>query len=58
VRPAADSAAGHDCYPRFVRDTLEDLGGSLGVTDPATGPVVLAPNSSWLTEQTRNLNAR
>ena len=24
------------------RDTLEDLGGSLGVTDPASGPVVLA----------------
>ena len=25
-----------------VRDTLEDLGGSLGVTDAAAGPVVLA----------------
>ncbi|HTI66330.1 MAG TPA: antibiotic biosynthesis monooxygenase [Caulobacteraceae bacterium] len=24
------------------RDTLEDLGGGLGVTDPASGPVVLA----------------
>jgi hypothetical protein len=24
------------------RDTLEDLGGGLGVTDPAGGPVVLA----------------
>jgi hypothetical protein len=24
------------------RDTLEDLGGSLGVTDPVSGPVVLA----------------
>jgi hypothetical protein len=24
------------------RDTLEDLGGSLGVTDPVAGPVVLA----------------
>jgi antibiotic biosynthesis monooxygenase (ABM) superfamily enzyme len=24
------------------RDTLEDLGGALGVTDPASGPVVLA----------------
>lgn len=24
------------------RDTLDDLGGGLGVTDPATGPVVLA----------------
>jgi len=24
------------------RDTLEDLGGSLGVTDPISGPVVLA----------------
>lgn len=24
------------------RDTLEDLGGGLGVTDPAAGPVVLA----------------
>jgi quinol monooxygenase YgiN len=24
------------------RDTLEDLGGDLGVTDPASGPVVLA----------------
>jgi hypothetical protein len=23
------------------RDTLEDLGGGLGVTDPASGPVVL-----------------
>jgi len=23
------------------RDTLEDLGGDLGVTDPAYGPVVL-----------------
>ena len=23
------------------RDTLEDLGGSLGVTDPVAGPVVL-----------------
>jgi hypothetical protein len=23
------------------RDTLEDLGGGLGVTDPAAGPVVL-----------------
>jgi hypothetical protein len=25
-----------------LRDTLEDLGGSLGVTDPVSGPVVLA----------------
>ena len=25
------------------RDTLEDLGGGLGVTDPVSGPVVLAP---------------
>ena len=24
------------------RDTLEDLGGGLGVTDPVAGPVVLA----------------
>jgi hypothetical protein len=24
------------------RDTLEDLGGALGVTDPVSGPVVLA----------------
>ena len=24
------------------RDTLDDLGGGLGITDPATGPVVLA----------------
>jgi hypothetical protein len=24
------------------RETLEDLGGGLGVTDPAAGPVVLA----------------
>jgi hypothetical protein len=24
------------------RDTLEDLGGGLGVTDPASGPVVVA----------------
>lgn len=24
------------------RDTLDDLGGGLGVTDPASGPVVLA----------------
>ncbi len=24
------------------RDTLEDLGGGIGVTDPAAGPVVLA----------------
>ena len=24
------------------RDTLEDLGGSLGVTDPVAGPVVMA----------------
>ena len=24
------------------RDTLEDLGGRLGVTDPVAGPVVLA----------------
>jgi hypothetical protein len=24
------------------RDTLEDLGGDLGVTDPASGPVVMA----------------
>jgi hypothetical protein len=24
------------------RDTLEDLGGGLGVTDPISGPVVLA----------------
>jgi antibiotic biosynthesis monooxygenase (ABM) superfamily enzyme len=24
------------------RDTLEDLGGDLGVTDPASGPVVLS----------------
>jgi len=26
------------------RDTLEDLGGGLGVTDPVSGPVVLALN--------------
>ena len=25
-----------------MRDTLEDLGGGLGVTDPVSGPVVLA----------------
>ena len=25
-----------------LRDTLEDLGGGLGVTDPVSGPVVLA----------------
>jgi len=24
-----------------LRDTLEDLGGGLGVTDPVTGPVIL-----------------
>ena len=24
------------------RDTLEDLGGGLGITDPVSGPVVLA----------------
>ena len=24
------------------RDTLEDLGGGLGLTDPVSGPVVLA----------------
>jgi hypothetical protein len=24
-----------------LRDTLEDLGGGLGVTDPVSGPVVL-----------------
>ena len=27
--------------PDSFRDTLEDLGGDLGVTDPASGPVVL-----------------
>jgi hypothetical protein len=27
------------------RGTLEDLGGDLGVTDPVSGPVVLALNS-------------
>ena len=27
------------------RDTLEDLGGGLGVTDPVSGPVVLTLNS-------------
>ena len=26
----------------MMRDTLEDLGGGLGVTDPVSGPVVLA----------------
>lgn len=26
------------------RDTLEDLGGGLGVTDPAAGPIVLTLN--------------
>ena len=26
----------------LFRDTLEDLGGGLGLTDPASGPVVLA----------------
>ena len=26
----------------YFRDTLEDLGGGLGVTDPVAGPVVLA----------------
>ena len=26
----------------LFRDTLEDLGGGLGVTDPVSGPVVLA----------------
>ncbi|MFO1098293.1 MAG: antibiotic biosynthesis monooxygenase [Xanthobacteraceae bacterium] len=26
----------------IFRDTLEDLGGGLGVTDPVSGPVVLA----------------
>lgn len=25
----------------IFRDTLEDLGGGLGVTDPVSGPVVL-----------------
>ena len=25
-----------------VRDTLEDLGGGHGVTDPVSGPVILA----------------
>lgn len=30
------------------RDTLEDLGSGLGVTDPASGPVVLSLNSHAL----------
>jgi hypothetical protein len=25
----------------YLRDTLEDLGGGLGITDPVSGPVVL-----------------
>src|SRR5439155_4029553 len=29
------------------RDTLEDLGGGLGVTDPVSGPVVLALKKLW-----------
>ena len=27
------------------RDTLEDLGGGVGLTDPVSGPVILAPGS-------------
>lgn len=43
-----DMAAMADARPQMIaaldsfRDTLEDLGGSLGVTDPASGEVVLA----------------
>ena len=29
------------------RDTLEDLGGGLGVTDPVSGPVVLASKTTF-----------
>lgn len=42
-----DTAALADARPHMIatldsfRDTLEDLGGGLGVTDPVSGPVVL-----------------
>jgi len=35
------------------RDTLEDLGNGLGVTDPVSGPVVLT--LKWSSRATRNL---
>jgi len=44
----ADMAALANARPNMIatldsfRDTLEDLGGGLGVTDPVAGPVVLA----------------
>ena len=44
----ADAAAITAARPNMIatlnsfRDTLEDLGGGLGVTDPVAGPVVLA----------------
>ena len=43
-----DSDAFVNARPQMIatlnsfRDTLEDLGGGLGVTDPVSGPVVLA----------------
>ena len=45
----ADMAAVAAARPKMLatlnsfRGTLEDLGGGLGVTDPASGPVVLEP---------------
>ena len=40
---ACRGAAAHDQdILDWFRDTLEDLGGGLGVTDPVAGPVVLA----------------
>jgi quinol monooxygenase YgiN len=44
----SDTAALATARPHMIatldsfRDTLEDLGGGLGVTDPVAGPVVLA----------------
>jgi hypothetical protein len=37
----------NDRDPDTFRDTLEDLGGGLGVTDPVSGPVVLELNRRW-----------
>lgn len=44
----SDMQALADARPKMIatldsfRDTLDDLGGGLGVTDPASGPVVLS----------------
>jgi hypothetical protein len=44
----SDMQALADARPKMIatldsfRDTLDDLGGGLGVTDPVSGPVVLA----------------